>query len=234
MTNLKNKVYSNLGEIQEKISSAKIRSGNNQEITLVAVTKTHPVSVIKTAISLGLNHVGENRVQEADEKFSNVVFEREIVKRMIGHLQTNKAKKAIQIFDTIDGVDSLKLAKKIKTLVYNSEKKIEILLEINTSGEEQKFGFKPYCSDEILESIELEGLPVKGLMTVGPLMNDEKMVRGAFTKLRNLKDEINRQASPDKPLSVLSMGMSGDYEIAIEEGSSMIRVGTALFGKRNF
>lgn len=232
MTYLKNKIYSNLVEIQEKISSAKVRSGNNQKITLVAVTKTHPIIMVKTAVSLGLNHIGENRVHEAEEKFSGVVFKQGVVKRMIGHLQTNKAKKAVQIFDTIDGVDSLKLAKKINVLVKESSKTIEILLEINTSSEEQKFGFKPTCSDELLECIEKEGLLVKGLMTVGPLTNNENIIRGAFTKLRELKNEINRQVSPSKKLSVLSMGMTGDYEIAIEEGSNMIRIGTALFGRR--
>ncbi len=232
MTYLKSKIYSNLVEIQEKISSAKVRSGNNQKITLVAVTKTHPIIVVKTAVSLGLNHIGENRVQEAEEKFSGVVFEPGVVKRMIGHLQTNKARKAVQIFDSVDGVDSLKLAKKISALAKESSKTIEILLEINTSSEEQKFGFNPTCSDELLESIETEGLLVKGLMTVGPLTNKENMIRGAFTNLRKLKDEINRQISPSRKLSVLSMGMTGDYEIAIEEGSNMIRVGTALFGRR--
>ncbi|MFQ6677445.1 MAG: YggS family pyridoxal phosphate-dependent enzyme [Fidelibacterota bacterium] len=234
MTNLKNRVHSNLGEIQEKISSAKARSGNNQHITLVAVTKTHSIKVVETAISLGLKNIGENRVQEADEKFSNVVFNQGVVKRMIGHLQTNKAKKAVQIFDTIDGVDSLKLAKKINTLTKDLVEKFEILLEINTSSEEQKFGFKPICSDELLECIELEGLLVKGLMTIGPLTNEKNLIRGAFTKLRDLKDEINNQVSPSKKLSVLSMGMTGDYEIAIEEGSNMIRIGTALFGRRRF
>ncbi len=232
MTDLKTRVYSNLVEIHEKISSAKNRSGNNQEIALVAVTKTHPITVVKTAISFGLNHIGENRVQEADEKFSNVVFDQGVVKRMIGHLQTNKAKKAVKIFDTIDGVDSLKLAKKIKELTKDLSKKPEILLEINTSSEKQKFGFNPICSDELLECIELESLLVKGLMTIGPLTKDVNMIRGAFTKLRNLKDEINKQVSPSRKLSVLSMGMTGDYEIAIEESSNMIRIGTALFGKR--
>lgn len=232
MTSLKNRVYSNLVKIQEKISSAKAQSGNNQDIEIVAVTKTHPIIVVKTAILLGLKYIGENRIQEAEEKFSDVVFKQGVVKRMIGHLQTNKAKKAIQIFDTIDSVDSLRLAKKINLHANTAEKIIEVLLEINTSGEKRKFGFNPKCSDELLECIELESLLVKGLMTLGPLTNDENMIRVAFTKLRDLKDEINRQVSPARRISVLSMGMTGDYEIAIEEGSNMIRVGTALFGKR--
>lgn len=232
MTNLKNRVYSNLVEIQEKISSAKAQSGNDQDIVLVAVTKTHPIIVVNTAISLGLKHIGENRIQEAEEKFSDVVFEQGVVKRMIGHLQTNKARKAVQIFDTIDSVDSLKLAKKINIHANTAKKIIEVLLEINTSSEKQKFGFNLNCFDELLECVELEGLLVKGLMTVGPLTKDENMIRKAFTKLRNLKDEINRQVSPSRKMSVLSMGMTGDYEIAIEEGSNMIRIGSALFGKR--
>ncbi|MCH7762227.1 MAG: YggS family pyridoxal phosphate-dependent enzyme [Candidatus Marinimicrobia bacterium] len=232
MTNLKNRVYSNLVEIQEKISSAKAQSGNDQDIALVAVTKTHPIIVVNTAISLGLKHIGENRIQEAEEKFSDVVFEQGVVKRMIGHLQTNKARKAVKIFDTIDSVDSLKLAKKINIHANTAKKIIEVLLEINTSSEKQKFGFNPNYSEELLECIELEGLLVKGLMTIGPLTKDENMIRKAFTKIRNLKDEINKQVSPSRKMSVLSMGMTGDYEIAIEEGSNMIRIGSALFGKR--
>jgi len=232
MTNLKNRVYSNLVEIQEKIASAKALSGNQQDITLVAVTKTHQINVIQTALSLGLNHIGENRIQEAENKLSNVVFDPEVVKRMIGHLQTNKVKKAIQIFDTIDSIDTLKLAKKINMHASTANKKIEVLLEINTSGEEQKFGFNPNCSDELLECLEIKGLSVNGLMTVGPLTNDERKIRDAFTKLRNLKDEINGHVSHTKQLRVLSMGMTGDYEIAIEENSNMIRIGSALFGER--
>lgn len=232
MTNLKNRVYSNLVEIQEKISYAKTLSGNNQDIALVAVTKTQPIIIVKTAISLGLNHIGENRIQEAEEKFSDVIFEPGVVKRMIGHLQTNKAKKAIQIFNTIDSVDSLKLAKKISHHANTAEKTVEVLLEINTSNEKQKFGFNPNSVDELLECIEQRGLLVKGLMTIGPLTKDENIIRRAFAKLRDLKDEINRQVSLSTQMSILSMGMTGDYEIAIEENSNMIRIGSALFGKR--
>jgi len=225
-------IFRNIEEIKEKISSARDRSNNQNNIILVAVTKTRPHSILETVLDLGLNHIGENRVQEAENKFAKLNDNVSIVKRMIGHLQSNKAKKAVEIFDTIDSVDSLKLAKRINHHGGRLNKNIDVLLEINTSNEKQKHGFEPVVSDELFECIQLDNICVSGLMTVGPLTREEWLIRKSFKKLVKIQDELNRQL-PAQKLETLSMGMSGDYEIAIEEGSNMLRLGTALFGKRS-
>lgn len=154
-----------------------------------------------------------------------------LTKRFIGHLQSNKVKKCIELFDTIDAVDSLGLAQKINIKAKTLNKTIPTLLEINTSGEPQKHGFKPDQIEEMLLCVEASNLNVTGLMTVGPRTKNKEKIRAAFVKLRNLRGLLNNKTN-QKVLTDLSMGMSGDYEIAAEEGSTMVRVGTALFGKR--
>ena len=150
-----------------------------------------------------------------------------ITKRFIGHLQSNKVNKCIELFDTIDSVDSIKLLKKISNSVIKHQKKISVLLEINTSGETSKRGFKPNEISEIKECLEIKNIDVNGLMTIGPNTNDKNKIRKSFQILRKIKQTIK-----NPKLKELSMGMSGDYEIAVEEGSTMVRLGTALFGKR--
>ena len=172
-------------------------------------------------------------MQEAENKIvplkhKNISF----TKRMIGHLQSNKINKALALFNTIDSVDRVSLGKKIALKTEKNNQNIETLIEINTSGEENKFGFKLEDDQSILECIEIKNLNVRGLMTIGPNTKDIKKTQNAFNSLRKTKENLNRQLPTNKQLAELSMGMSGDYDIAIKEGSTMIRLGTALFGKR--
>ena len=154
-----------------------------------------------------------------------------LTKRFIGHLQTNKINNCLELFDTIDSVDSTRLAQKISSRAKAFNKHPPILLEVNTSGEVQKHGFTPQQRNEMLFCLEEPNIRITGLMTVGPRTTNKKQIRKAFVALRNLRDSINQELG-NAALKDLSMGMSGDYEIAAEEGSTMVRIGTALFGKR--
>ena len=223
----------NLKQVLENIESSKNKSHWGQNVELIAATKTQEISTIKECYKLGIKTIGENRVQESEKKFSNFSGFEKITKRFIGHLQRNKVKKCLNIFDTVDSLDSLKLA----TRVNNASKKINIkpecLIEVNTSGEPQKRGFSPKVSDELISCFKLTELKIVGLMTVGPNTNKEKKLRSAFIVLRKLKNQINNELG-SATLTELSMGMTNDYEIAIQEGSTMVRVGTGLFGIRNY
>jgi hypothetical protein len=222
----------NLAIIKDQIRSIQNQTTGERRVKLIAVTKTQDFQTIKTAYDCGLKRIGENRVQEAESKFESFANMPEIEKRFIGHLQSNKVKKCLSMFDTIDSIHSLKIAKKIKNHLDQENKKIKTLIEVNMSGDEHKTGFSPKNIEEMILSINLSGLGVVGLMTIGPVSRDETETRRAFAGLRKLKDKLNKET--DKAaLTELSMGMSGDYKIGIEEGSTMIRVGTALFGNRN-
>lgn len=221
----------NLEQIKERIARAQLRSGNNDAVEIIAITKTHPAEVFEHVYEAGLVTIGENRVQEADIKFGQAEqILPNLTKRLVGHLQSNKINKALQLFDTIDSVDSVKLAQKIADRAEG--KNIPVLLEVNTSGESTKYGFDPMNIDDMLQCLEIEGLNVNGLMTIGPLTSDEKAIRKAFITLRELLNDINKQSSSNKKLTELSMGMSGDFEVAVEECATMIRLGTILFGPR--
>ena len=218
--------------IESRIVLAQKKSDFNHPVQIVAVTKTHPFQSIKEAYDAGIKSIGENRVQEASQKFESFEHMPNITKRFIGHLQTNKVKKCIDLFDTIDSVDSLKLAKKISQVAETLNKTISVLLEINTSGEKQKHGFSPELTENMMSCFNEKYIKIKGLMTIGPHTNDKGKLRNSFFQLRELQDIIKNSLKTDQ-LTELSMGMSGDYEIAIEEGSTMIRLGTKLFGKRD-
>jgi len=229
-------IQSRLKVLYERIAVAAARAGRDpNSVTVVAVSKTVPVEAIEEAIRLGIKHVGENRVQEASAKFEKIG--RKVTWHMVGHLQTNKVKRALDIFDVIQSVDSVKLAETISEraleAVSGAHKTVDVLLEVNTSGEASKFGFKP---EELRFGVEqihaLEGLRVRGLMTVGPLVERPEEARKAFVLLRNLSEDVLRMELPAVEMNVLSMGMSGDFEVAIEEGATLIRVGTAIFGPR--
>lgn len=182
---------------------------------------------------MGITSIGENRVNDAIKKFeSSSENMPDVEKRFIGHLQSNKTKKCVNAFDTIDSIHSLKLLKKVSKECEKIKKKIEVLLEINTSGETQKKGFSVEDINEILQCFEIQNVQVVGLMTMAPFTKDEKKIRSCFSLLRNMKNNLNK-SFPLKPLKELSMGMSNDYEIAIEEGATQIRLGTVLFGPRN-
>jgi pyridoxal phosphate enzyme (YggS family) len=227
---------SRLRGLEERIAAAAARAGRDPAgVTVVAVAKTMPVELIEEAVRLGVKHVGENRVQEASAKFDRIG--RKVTWHMVGHLQSNKVRRALEIFDVIQSVDSVKLAEAISQRVVEEQSRTrpraDVLLEVNTSGEASKFGFRPEELEAAVEEIRLlEGVRVKGLMTVGPLVERPQEARHAFVLLRNLAEKISRRGLPDVEMKVLSMGMSGDFEVAIEEGATLIRVGTAIFGPR--
>lgn len=219
--------------IRSKIESAQKRGGFSHPVQLIAVTKTHPFSLIQECYDAGITAIGENKIQEASQKFESFENMQDITRRFIGHLQSNKVNKCLKMFDTIDSVDSLKLAKRISNAALSLKKTVPVLLEINTSGEVQKHGFLPNQLDEIIECFNETNIKIEGLMTVGPKTTEEKKTRDSFIQLRKMRDSISQLLNQPN-LRELSMGMSGDYEIAVEEGSTMIRIGTALFGRRTF
>ena len=223
----------NLKKVLDKIETAKNKSTWGQQVELIAATKTRSILKIEELYHLGVKTIGENRVQEAESKFLQFPGFESIKKRFIGHLQSNKANKCINLFDTIDSIDSLKLAKKLNKSLNKNGEKIECLIEINTSGEPQKHGFQPQITDDLISCFELSGLNIVGLMTVGPNTKNISTKRGAFILLRKLKNQINNELG-SQVIEELSMGMTNDYELAIQEGSTMVRVGTGLFGARNY
>ena len=220
-----------INSVQSKIESAQERGGFSHPVQLIAVTKTHPFSLIQTCYDSGLKTIGENRIQEASQKFESFENMPNISRRFIGHLQSNKVNKCLEMFDTIDSVDSLKVAKKISSAALRLGKRINVLLEINTSGEPQKHGLLPNQLEEIQLCFEEKNIFINGLMTVGPRTTDLKKIRESFIQLRDLRDTIN-ESNTQANMRELSMGMSGDYEIAVEEGATMVRLGSALFGER--
>ena len=224
-------IADNLRDIRAHIESAKTRRGTNQAVKIIAVTKTHPFSIINACYNNGIRSIGENRVQEAIKKFQKLSGVPMLIKRFIGHLQTNKVNRCLDYFDTVDSVDSVRLAKKISDRAKHLNKTIQILLEVNTTNEEQKNGFLPEQIGEMLYCSTLSGINIEGLMTVGPLTKNEKDIRRSFGLLRKTKEDLNSKLNKKK-INELSMGMSNDFQIAVEEGSTMIRIGTALFGKR--
>ena len=216
-------IVRNIEEIQRKIAQAAKKSGRTaKDVTLVAVTKSVAAEVINQAIAAGISDIGENRVQEAREKFSSLA--------PVGHLQTNKVNQAIELFDLIHSVDSLRLGEAIARRAARQGKVMPILVQVNISGEATKYGV---ALEETLPLVRaLSGfvsLEVAGLMTICPAVEDPEEVRPYFRQMRLLKEEIEQQGFP---LKYLSMGMSGDYEVAVEEGANMVRIGTALFQKR--
>lgn len=218
--------------VQKRITEAALRAGRKPgEITMVVVTKTVPSDLINQAIDLGVTVIGENRIQEAVQKHPEV--QKKAAWHLIGHLQGNKAKKAVELFFLIHSIDSLNLAREVGRRALEAGKEQEILLEVNTSGEPQKYGFQIEEVVKALDGIkDVKGVKVMGLMTVGPLTEDDQRVRKAFRRLRIIFQEAARQGLPNVQMKHLSMGMSGDFEIAIEEGSTMVRIGSAIFGAR--
>ncbi|MGA1868646.1 MAG: YggS family pyridoxal phosphate-dependent enzyme [bacterium] len=217
-------VKENLISIKQRITrSAEKVNRNPSDITLVAVTKTVPIERIKEAGILGVSMFGENRVQEAKTKIPYI--NNKIQWRLIGHLQTNKVRDAVNLFDYIDSVDSIRLAEKIEKRAAQINKVQKILLEVNISGEEVKYGIDPKDIYFLFERIaDFKHIQIEGLMTVPPICENKEEVRPYFRKMYQLKKDLG--------LALVSMGMSQDFEIAIEEGSDMVRIGSALFGSR--
>jgi pyridoxal phosphate enzyme (YggS family) len=196
------------------------------------VTKFADIAHIKEAIGLGVTHVAENKVQEARKKFLSLKDSPlKVTKHMIGHLQTNKVKQALEIFDCIQSVDSLKLALALEKQAAKINKHIDVFVQVNTAGEKQKYGITPSALLPLIgKIIKLEHVHLRGLMVIAPLTKDEAVIRQCFRDLRVLRDQANAQFSEDGlEIKYLSMGMTDDYEIALEEGSNMVRIGRAIF-----
>jgi len=223
-------IKNNLEIINEKIKKAALKTDKNpEEIKLVAVAKTATIEQIEEAIKAGVKIVGENKVQEAKEKYQ--IITADIEWHLVGHLQTNKVKYAVEIFDCIQSVDSIKLAKEIDKRSLQFGKTTNILVEVNVSGEETKYGIKPEEVVLFLKNIsEFTGIRVRGLMTIAPIVEDKEEVRPYFRKLRELSKEIKSKNIKNVKMDYLSMGMSEDFEIAIEEGANMVRIGRGIFG----
>ena len=229
-------IASNLSAIHDRIARAAQRAGRNaSDIALMAVSKTQPATKIIEAYEAGQRLVGENRVQEFSEKVDALASLRDADFHMIGHLQSNKAPKAGELFHAIDSLDSAKLAERLNAAAEKIGKTRDVLLEINVGGEAAKSGLAPNSPQ--LESI-LAGAPdwthlrIRGLMTVPPFTEDPEGARAYFRQLRELRDCLAARDLPSINLDVLSMGMSHDFEVAIEEGSTCVRIGTAIFGAR--
>ncbi|NOX90244.1 MAG: YggS family pyridoxal phosphate-dependent enzyme [Calditrichaeota bacterium] len=226
-----NTIKEALRKTEERINRACERCGRRrEEITLIAVTKTFPPEVIQQAYDLGLKVFGENRPQEFRDK--SKILPDDIEWHFIGHLQTNKIKYVVPRARLIHSVDSMHLAEALSEFAVKKKVTVPILLEVNTSGEQTKFGFKPDEVEKAFELIaQLQGLQLKGLMTIGPFTEDQRLIRKAFVCLRQIREKLRDEWGKEKT-AALSMGMSGDFEIAIEEGSTHIRLGTAIFGQR--
>jgi pyridoxal phosphate enzyme (YggS family) len=226
----------NIAAIQARIAKAAHRAGRRPaDIALMAVSKTHPPEKIREAYAAGLRLFGENKVQEFAGKFAALKDLPDARFHMIGHLQSNKAAKAAELFSAIDSVDSLRLAEKLNAASATENKHLAILIEINIAGEAAKSGIAP-DSPELQALLQaaprFEHLSFRGLMTVPPIADDPESARPFFERLRALREQIAAQHLPSIGLDELSMGMSHDFEVAIEEGSTCVRVGTAIFGER--
>jgi len=201
-------------------------------IHLVAVSKTMPAEVVRDAIEAGISDLGENYIQEAKEKI-NVLAAYPVTWHFIGHLQSNKAKYAVRLFDLIHSVDSLKLAQELNKYAQKNDKIQAILIQVNVAKEASKSGVYVEDAVQLLKEVSrLENIVVKGLMTMPPYFNAPEKARPFFTALRELRDQIKMEAIPNISMDELSMGMTGDFEAAIEEGATIVRIGTAIFGDR--
>ncbi len=237
-------IAENIQLVNERISAACARAGRDPaEVTLVGISKLKPPDAIVQAISAGLRHIGENRVEEGSSKIPVVeaATEHDINWHMVGHVQSRKAKQVVRHFDLVHSVDSMRLARRLARLAAERDTRLRVLLEINVSGEASKYGFEGYnwyqdaavrerLWRELAECLELRELCIAGLMTMAPFNADEREVRNVFADLYALRDEL--QLSLGVALPALSMGMTDDYPIAIEEGATIIRVGRAIFGER--
>ncbi|MDE3256266.1 MAG: YggS family pyridoxal phosphate-dependent enzyme [Gemmatimonadota bacterium] len=225
-------ISENLKRVRERISRAAERAGRQaHDITLVAVSKTKPAEAIVEAAAAGVRVVGENRVQEAERKVGDVTDV--VAWHLVGHLQRNKVKSALRLFEMIHSVDSLRLAKEIGKRAVQAGISARTLVQVNTSGADSQFGAEPDATVDLVGRIsELEGVGVEGLMTIGLFLPDPEAVRPCFVQLRELGEEIAAARIAGVSMAHLSMGMTGDFEVAIEEGATMVRVGSAIFGAR--
>jgi len=230
-------IAENLAHIYERIAAAVARAGRRvDEVTLVAVSKTFPAARIREAYAAGVRHFGENRVQEWESKAAALADLRDAVWHLVGHLQSNKARRAVELFTAIDSVDSIALAQRLDRLVAESTAPprpcLPVLLEVRLAPEESKHGVEPGELPAVAAAVRaLPHLDLRGLMCIPPWRENPEDARPYFRQLRELRDSL-AWTQPAPPLPELSMGMSHDFEVAIEEGATQIRLGTALFGER--
>jgi hypothetical protein len=225
-------IADNLKTVTERINSAVRRAGRDpSSVKLVVVSKTVDADRIREAVAAGAAILGENRVQEAKDKIEKLGA---IARwHLIGRLQSNKAKYAVKLFDLIHSVDNLELAKEIDKQAAKIHKIQEVLIEVSIAGEAAKAGVaRERAVDLVQEAAKLKNISIKGLMTMPPFLDDPEQVRPYFKKLRELSESIAKENIPGMSMKELSMGMSGDFEVAIEEGATIVRVGTAIFGQR--
>ena len=224
----------NYRDVEEKIAAACARSGRDRsEVTLIAVSKTKPAEMIQEIYDLGQRDFGENKVQELTGKTE--LLPQDIRWHLIGHLQHNKVKYIAGKVCLIHSVDSLRLAETISKEAQKHECTIPVLIEVNVAGEESKFGVSPEETLPLVEAVSrLPGIEIRGLMTIAPYVSDPELNRPVFKKLKELSVDIAGKNINNVTMSVLSMGMTGDYEVAIEEGATMVRVGTGIFGARDY
>ena len=222
----------NLAFVEKEIQAACRRSGRDrEEVTLIAVSKTKPVSELREAYDLGVRVFGENKVQELADKYDELP--KDIHWHMIGHLQRNKVKYIIDKVDLIHSVDSIRLAETIEKEAAKRNIQVNILIEVNVAGEESKFGVSPSELPEFVEEVaKFPHIQVQGLMTIAPFVEDSEENRAIFERLRKLSVDIKDKKVDNITMRVLSMGMTNDYSVAVEEGATMIRVGTGIFGIR--
>ncbi len=227
-------LYENIELIRERINKAALKANRDpKDIKLLAVTKTRSIEIIEEAISNNIEFIGENKVQEAENKIPSLEGKFKEF-HFIGHLQSNKINKLIKLRPAlIHSIDKYSTANKLNNYLTQHSIIQDVLIEVNTYGEENKFGTTPDETLPLIRSIsQLENIKIKGLMTISMFTHDEKIIRGTFIKLRKLLNEIKTFEIPNVEMKFLSMGMTNDFEIAIEEGANIIRIGTAIFGPR--
>jgi len=228
-------IKENFENIRNKIITTAEACGRDpEEVRLVAVSKTMPKEKLAEAVEAGVQTLGENYVQEAREKF-NDLYTLPVSWHFIGHLQSNKAKYVVKIFDLIHSVDTLKLAREIDKQANKNNKIQDILIQVNISEESTKSGARAEKTLDIVQEVSLlKNVAIKGLMTMPPFFNAPERVRPFFKALRKLRNQIREASFPNVSMDALSMGMTGDFEVAIQEGATLVRIGTAIFGERNY
>jgi pyridoxal phosphate enzyme (YggS family) len=236
MINLMSKsLKERLAKVLDEIDSAALESGRSpSEIKLVAVSKTHPLEILREAIEAGCEIFGENKLQEAVEKIEEIG--KEVKWHLIGHLQKNKVRKAVQSFDVIHTLDSLKLARRMERICLEEERsELSVLVQVDLADEESKFGIKEKDLTELAEFLKTcRCLKFDGLMIIPPFFEEIEKVRPFFSKLRTIRDRLQTEGFFANDFGELSMGMSHDFKVAIEEGATLVRIGTAIFGQRNY
>jgi pyridoxal phosphate enzyme (YggS family) len=225
-----------LDEVREKIANVARSCGREpKEITLVAVSKTHPIAILREAMAAGATDFGENRVQEAESKIPALLNNQDARWHLIGHLQANKARRAVKLFDLVHTVDSASLAYRLdRSCAEEDRNELPVLIQVDLAGEAAKSGVTPAGVTELVGIVnQCSRLRLRGLMTLPPFFEDPDRVRPFFSRLRELRDQLQTTGNFGEQMGELSMGMSHDFEVAIEEGATIVRVGTAIFGERN-